>query len=325
MTTEQNIAETFFDRLPGLSAPTTISNPHESDAALATPHLVLAPQGQNLHDLTAKYREAQEYLAPLRRKGTAQLHDLDSLVAWANRHKGPSSVLYADDGKSPSLTCIADYNGAGAPATDPFGRDPSASHGRHRGHYAFPLSREWTVWTKVSGEALTPGEFGEFIEANAKDLLDPTPALLRHMHTEYIEPWEQRMIDIAQQLQGRFGQYATLVQLSREFTVNERADLNVTLDRDSGASSIQFLNEHQAPDGSPIRIPNLFLIAVPVFDHGDLWRVPVRFRYRKAGAGVKFIMSLHQPEVVFREAVDEALSAAASATGLPLFRGKPEA
>lgn len=326
MTTEpKNIAETFFERLPGTTAPVTICDPSDADSAPTVPHIITAPQGVNVHDLTQKWRDAQEWLQPMRRRGTAELHDLASVIAWANRHKGPSSVLFADVGATPTLTCIADYHGAGEPVMDQLRRDPAASHCRHRATYAFPLSREWKTWGAISGKALKSDEFGEFIEANAKDLLDPTAALLRPLHTEQIEPWEQRMIEIAQQLQGRFGQYATLVQLAREFTVNERADLTVKLDRDSGESSIQFINEHQAPDGTPIRIPNLFLIAIPVFDNGDLWRVPVRFRYRKAGSGVAFIMSLHQPDVVFREAVDEALAAAAAGTGLPMFRGKPEA
>ena len=134
-----------------------------------------------------------------------------------------------------------------------------------------------------------------------------------------------RMINIARQIQGRFGQYQTLIQLARNFQVNEVSNITATLNRDTGESSIQFLNEHRQPDGSAVQIPNLFMIAIPIFEHGAHYRIPVRFRYRKSGADVKFVFTLHNADECLRDAVDEALARAVTETALPLFRGKAEA
>lgn len=336
--TETNLLEGLLARLFKPREPVCLS--HGEDAT-TTPslHIAALPSDMTKLDLTADLDKIATKLQPWRRTGTARLADLDSLITWANRHKGPTSALFAKvtsqqqktpDGQvssilQPELTCIADYIGSGAPVIDATSRDPNSSHMQHRGTYAFPLSAEWKIWTAISGTAMSGPELGEFVEANAKDLLDPTPNILEgRISARDAEQWEIDMIQIARQISGRFGQYQTLIQLARNFQVHEVSNVSASMNRDSGESAIQFLNEHQQPDGSPVSIPNLFMIAIPVFEHGAAYRIPVRFRYRKAGASVKFIFTLHNADVCFRDAVDEALARASSETGLPLFRGSPE-
>lgn len=321
---EENILQTALAQLvKPREATDLITHTAEGNAPIA--HLAAVPNDMSVRDLSPEIEKIATKLQPWRRTGTAQLSDLDSLINWANRNKGPTSALFAEDGKSPRLTCIADYLGGGAPVMDEFTRDPKSSHMRHRAVYPFPLSPEWKIWTAISGNPQSGPELGEFVEANAKDLLDPTSALLSDTPgARGIEDWEIRMIEIARQLQGRFGQYQTLIQLARNFQVNEVSNVAASMNRDSGESSIQFLNEHQQPDGSPVAIPNLFMIAIPIFEHGAHYRIPVRFRYRKAGATLKFIFTLHNADVCLRDAVDEALARAVAETELPLFRGTPE-
>ena len=69
---------------------------------------------------------------------------------------------------------------------------------------------------------------------------------------------------------------------------------------------------------------NLIIITIPVFLNGAPYRMPVRFRYRKAGSAVKFTLSIYNPERAFEAAFDEALKIAEEATELPIFRGHPE-
>lgn len=324
--TAENIAQTLLAALVAARDPFTLLD-HTAKGSSPNAFLAAVPNDMTVRDLTPEIEKLATKLQPWRRTGTAKLTDLDSLIAWVNRHKGATSALFATVTGQPSLTCIADYLGEGAPIIDPTSRDPKASHMQHRAHYAFPLSDEWKIWKAVSAQTngLTGGELGEFVEANAKDLLDPTPNLLADTPgARGVEDWEIKMIEVARQLQGRFGQYQTLIQLARNFQVNEVSNVTASLNRDSGESSIQFLNEHQQPDGTPVSIPNLFMIAIPIFENGAFYRIPVRFRYRKAGATVKFIFTLHNADVCFRDAVDQALQRATDETALPLFRGTPE-
>lgn len=323
--TEKNILETAIEQISKGRVPMQLLNMCPKDEHPLA-HLAAVPNDMTVRDLSPEIDRLLTKLQPWRRTGTAHLTDLDSLIAWTIRHRGETSALFAEDGAQPKLTCIADYLGAGAPVIDPADRDPKASHMQHRATYAFPLSAEWQTWNRISGEPLSGAALGEFVEANAKDLLEPTPNLLNGTPgARGVEEWEVRMIDIARQLQGRFGQYQTLIQLARNFQINEVSNITASLNRDTGESSIQFLNEHRQPDGSAVQIPNLFMIAIPIFEHGAHYRIPVRFRYRKAGQDVKFIFTLHNAADCLRDAVDEALAKAKAETGLPLFRGKPEA
>lgn len=297
----------------------------ETHLASESPQMRVVAIQDNMReiDLSDRLDKLETKLAPWRRTGTAQMQDLESLIAWANRNKGDSSALFATVSATPSLTCIADYHHSGAPVTDHISRDPTASHCRHRANYTFPLSQEWVIWTKQSGGLMNKAELGAFVEANAKDMLTPSAALINN--TDQQEAWERNMQLVAQAVRGRFGTPDTLINLSRRFEVNETSNITTSRNPDTGETSFTFVNQHQQPDGSPVQIANLFLIALPVFENGALYRLPVRFRYQKSGAEVKFALTLHNPDLALRDAVEEALTEAKEKTSLPLFRGTPEA
>ena len=319
----QNAAETMRDIMADIGHHEAIDAPGDLDLTKA--HLVTLPNHRKVENLTQHHRSALEYLKPARRSGTAKLKDLDSLILWANRFKGETSALFANPEMSaPSLTCIADYHGAGP--IDPLSPtgDPSARHCHHRAVYNFPLSKEWQAWMRISGAALDKDEMGEHIESHAKDIMNPTPSLLSLRESDENQPWENRLIQTARQIEGHYGQLSRLLAMSRRFQVYETSDLTVKTNRDTGESEIQFLNEHKDADGAPLSVPNLIIITIPVFLNGAPYRMPVRFRYRKSGSTVKFILSIYNPEKVFDAAFDEALQQAVDATELPLFQGLPE-
>lgn len=320
----ENVAETMRRAIEDLTHHKHI-HPEEG-YSLDSPVLITVPNGRTVSDVTDIYRQTAEYFKPARRRGKARLDDLTSLIRWANRFKGHTSVLFArPDMAAPALTCIADYHGSGAAEPEnPFG-DPAARHLSHTGVYNFPLSDEWKVWMGVNGNPLDKDQMGEFIEANAKDVMDPTPAIISGKSDEKHQLWENRLVETARQIDGRYGQLGHLLAMSRQFAVHEVSNLTVTSNRDTGEASIQFLNEHRAPDGKPLSIPNLIIIAIPVFMGGAAYRMPVRFRYRKTGGQVKFILSIYNPERAFKDAFDEATARAEAETELPLFLGTPEA
>lgn len=287
--------------------------------------LITTPQQRRVDDLTATYRAAAQVLKPWLRKGTARLATLESLIAWANRNKGETSVLYAHpDQAAPSLTCIANYHSAGPASLDGLTPDATAQRCDHRGVYAFPVSKEWQRWTKISGQPMDKDEMGQFIDDNAKDFYPVPPSLLNPGTVEPHDAVEERLLEVAEKIGGRFGQHLKLVEMARVFQVHEVSNLAVTSNRDSGESTISFVNEHRDTDGRPLSIPNLFLIAIPVFESGVPYRLPVRFQYRKTGSAIKFTLTVYDPQRAFDDAFNEAVNHAAIATDLPLFAGQPE-
>lgn len=321
----ENPGQTVEKLMRDIGKTETIVGPKKGGTSAVThPFVVTVPKGRTVQDLTNMVIAAAEFHKPLRRRGTARLSDLQSLIDWANRFKGPSSALFVDPAATaPALQCIADYHGAG-PVSIADDGDPTASHCAHRAIYSFPLSKEWHRWMAVSDNPLDKDDMGEFIEANAKDVMDPTPALLTLDDAAAKEPWETRLMATARQIEGRYGQLHQLLAMSRQFQVHEKSNLTVTSNRDTGEQTVQFVNEHSTPDGQPLKLPNLIIIAIPVFDGGAPYRLTVRFRYRKIGGTVKFIFSIYDPQRAFDKALNEAVTEARDKTELPLFRGGPE-
>lgn len=324
--TPENIAQTVA-KIMLLVSEVNVLDSDKTARNLDHPLLMAVPSGQEVKDFTAQLRAAQSLLKPFQRKGTAQLTTLDSLITWANRFKAENSVLYAlNDGEKPSLTCIADYHLAGAASIDPTSGDPAARHGAHRARYSFPLSRQWLAWIGVSGKGLSGVEMGEFLENNILDVIDP-PLSLTSPGIAGSEASEAdlRLIDIARRLDGGYGNGAQMLGMAKSFTVNEAADYTVANNSTTGEQTIQIKSEHLDGAGQPIRVPKLFLIAIPVFENGPPYRLPVRFQYRKAGPTVKFFLTVHDPKHAKDHAFDEAVTHAAASTGMPLLMGIPEA
>lgn len=319
----ENPAQTMREAMEKLGHHDPIDTPAGFD--LTKSHLVTVPDHRTVKDLTSDHRAAAQFLKPARRTGTAKLKDLASLIGWANRFKGETSALFANPNMAaPTLTCIADYHASGPVDVTNTAGDATARHCHHRAVYDFPLSEEWKAWMAISGTPLEKDDLGEFIEAQAKDIMDPTPAVLKGINSDQNQPWENRLIQTAAQIEGRYGQLTQLLAMSKQFQVFETSDLKVSTNRDTGESEIQFLNEHKTADGKPLNIPNLIIIAIPVFLGGAPYRMSVRFRYRKMGGQVKFILSMYNPEKAFEAAFDEALATATLDTDLPLFMGQPE-
>jgi len=268
----ENPAETMRDVMAQICKHEEIATPI-GDGKLTEAHLITVPEKRRIEDVTSRHRDAAQYFKPARRKGTARFADLQSIIAWANRFKGDTSALFANpDMNAPTLTCIADYHDAGPVDVTAATGDPSARHCHHRAIYDFPLSEEWKAWMGVSGKPLNKDNLGEFIEAQAKDIMDPSPAILKGGITTKNQPWENRLIETAQKIEGRYGQLTQLLAMSKQFQVHETSNLTVKTNRDSGEQEIQFVNEHKAPDGKPLQIPNLIIIAIPVFMGGAPYR-----------------------------------------------------
>lgn len=320
----ENTAQTMRSVMEEISNHDAVATPDGAD--LTKPVLVSLPNKRTISNLTDAHISAQEFLKPTRRRGTARLDDLKSLIAWANRFKSEETVLFAKpDMSAPTLQCIADYHCEGPLTLDTETGDPKARHLKHRALYSFPLSEDWTAWNAISGVPLEKDDLGEFIEAQAKDIMDPTPAIIKGVENTANADWENRMIQTAAKIEGRFGQLTKLLAMSKQFQVFESSDLAIKTNRDTGESEIQFLNEHKDADGKPLKIPNLIIIAIPVFMGGAPYRMAVRFRYRKMAGQVKFILSIYNPEKAFEAAFNEAVEKATEETKLPTFMGSPEA
>jgi uncharacterized protein YfdQ (DUF2303 family) len=251
-----------------------------------------------------------EYLpAPERRKGVATAHDLDSLIAHVNRFKDDNSALFADgtDG-SPALIGVINYHRAGAETGD------EARFGDHRVVYRFPLSDEWAAWTANNGQRMSQADFAEFLENRILDVAPPPSE----------KKADDPLAEIAKTLGGTFASASRLLELSRGLAISAKINAKGAINLSTGEAQITFDETHADGRGAPLKVPNLFAIAIPVFRQGAVYRIPVRLRYRLLAGAVSWSYELYRADKAFDHAFREAASKAQKDTGLPLFYGTPE-
>ena len=271
---------------------------------------------------------------PRERGGTAKLHVLESFIAHANRFKSENSALFADSNISaPKLTSVLDYHPEGPESGKAL--EANARHCHHRGVYAFPLSEEYQAWLKLNGAKLSQQDFAEFLEDRINDVILPPSILADHTQGDTIpadklggdsgQPTQdEQLAAMVNRLGGSIATPQKLLELSRGLQVYAQESVRNATNLSSGEVSLQFTTEHTDADGKAITIPNLFLIAIPIFEGGDLWRLIVRLRYRRASSAIVWHYEIYRLRESFREAFKEACVTAREETDLPLFYGSDE-
>ncbi len=267
--------------------------------------VLLAPQGVEVKSMKPFL---DEYLtAPERRKGTAKVAELASFIEHVNRFKDADSVIFADPlTTAPSLTAVLDYHRAG--------HDGHPRFGQHRTVYNFPVSDEWTAWTKKNATQMTQADFAAFLEDRITDV-----TLIE------VEDLGEGVKDFARKLGVDFAPPQKLIELSRGLSVNVGAAVRNAQNLQSGEAAVSFVTEHKDTDGKPLRVPGAFLIAVPVFRSGVPYVIAARLRYRLSGPSITWFYELHRTDLIFKDAFEEACKTAREKTSLPLLVGAPEA
>lgn len=245
--------------------------------------------------------------APRRRKGAAALETLESLIDHVNRFSDPDSALFAEASPThPKITALFNYHCIGA--------DSPARFGDHRSVYAFPISEEWEAWKAHNGKVMPMGEFAAFIEdrlVDVQQILD-------------LEELPEDVRAFAKTFDTGIASPAKLLEMSRGMQVNEASVVKQVQNLSTGEAQIVFESTHSDAAGQPIKMPGMFVLAIPVFKLGALYRIAARLRYRKMSSGLHFWFDLWRPDRSFDHAFREACVRAQVETNLPLFFGKPE-
>lgn len=263
-------------------------------------HLVVGKNRQVI-DLRTVFDATR--IAPVRRKGTARHQTLKSFIAHVLRFKDAGSAVFAEIGEAPKLVGILDYHPAGA--------DSAPRFGQHRSEYSFPLSEQWKAWFGQNGETMDQAQFAEFIENRILDVAAP-------------EGMGETSTAIAKKLGQSFASPQKLLELSRGLQIREGSTVQNAKNLSTGEVQIQFSTSHTDERGEPLKVPGLFLLAIPVFEAGQHYEIAVRLRYRLSQGRISWFFEMHSADVVLRDAVEEACTTVEKETALPVFRGSPE-
>lgn len=273
--------------------------------------LIALPKGLELHDPMKYIRAEQDEIrnAPKRRTGTAVMTDLPSFIAHVRRFADADTAIFAMRNEtSPSLTGVLDYHRQTAEGAPRFGK--------HRTHYAFPLSVSWQAWAEVDGKPMSQADFAAFLEEQVMDIMAPP--------TDGRGDAGALALDLVSMVGGSIAGPTTMLETARGLRIVENSEVANAQNLATGEVEMVFRTEHKDGSGQKLNVPTLFVIQTPVFDGGAAYRVPIRVRYRKREGTIIWFMTRYRPDLVFVDAFDQAVKQVRDETGLPVLMGTPE-
>lgn len=277
--------------------------------ALDKAGVLLVPDGMTSLDLLPILERLADQ--PRRRRGTVAVHDLESLVELCERFKDDQSAVFASmEGGTPLMTAIFDYHQSGGPGVG------KPRFGEHRAVYRFPLSVEWQAWHGQDGKMMTQIEFAEFIENHIGEIV-PVPV----GEEGALAP---ETLALQQMLGGSFAPPNRMMEIAKGLAMKEGVSVKGFTSLPTGEARMEFITQHTDQDGKPLNVPTLFLICIPIFEAGALYRIAVRLRYRLRDGRVNWAFQMYRADRAIRHAFDEARGVAAQGTELPVYSGIPE-
>lgn len=236
----------------------------------------------DVHELDAKRAPA-----PDRRKGVAQLDELDSFVDYVNRYKSDDAVAWADSERFTVSTVFNEH--PPGPELD------SAGYRDHRAVYACPRSQEWIDWTSKDGKPMSQIAFGDWIEQHLDDLAGPNATL-----PDFPKPTE-------------------VLEMARKLSINIGGTFKREINPTTGEGTLISKQEHSQDS---TKIPRAFLLKIPVFMNGTAYYVEARVRFALGEQGPAFQYTMHNRLLIERDAFGEVRAAVASRCSIPVLAGK---
>ncbi len=284
------------------------------DDGMTVPVLIL-PDGRTATSIQPFIDEIRDH--PKRRKGTSAMQDLDSFVAMTNRFKSDFSAVFGTcnaESADLSLTTVFDYH-------DPSeNKDGIPRFMDHKCIYRFPVSDEWKAWMSMNDNWLDQNQFAEFLEEHIIDVAAPPAFDSKPDMTEF----DKHLLNLVSTLESKFTGPSGILELSRGLIIRTEEKFESRQKLSTGELSITFSNEHRDEQGGKLKVPDLFLINIPVFKNGANYLIPVRLRFRKDGAKLVWKFLLHRTELIVNHAFEEGCAKVKDETKLPLFIGYPE-
>lgn len=261
-----------------------------------TKGLLIAPASMSVAEV--KQFIDKERLWPEALKGHTSLHKCQSFIDYTNRYKAESSAIFynQDDQK---VTCIFDCATISMP-----------SYERHTADYAFPFSDELKEWKEHDGDVMSQVDFAFFIEKNVLDLADPD----KTAESEALK-------EIRLRIGGHFAAVSKMVELSRGISIHSDERATVKYDPNTGESTVDFSSEHTDAAGDKVKVPNMFLIVIPILKGGKAYQLPCRLRHRLKNGQIIWWYEVIDLDKAIEAAINEELDQIKDKIGLPVFYG----
>lgn len=267
------------DIVAAINAGTALAGPQKSPLSDGVPFVVV-PEGYEVQHLS------ERDVLPHRPQGTVKLRDAASFIAYFNRQKLNSSLIYASLDPAVILGVIDDHFASGMQL-----ENGGANWRAYRVQFGVPASREWKVWNEVNRKQMSQLSFAEFLEDNLPDIVSPTGS---------------DMLSIALNFEAsKGGNFVSSTKL-QDGSVNFlwREDVNAT--------------------GNKITMPSEIVLELPVFENGAKYSITARLKFRVKDGALTIWYELVRPHKVLEDAFRAIWSEIEEKTETKILLGSPE-
>lgn len=172
------------------------------------------------------------------------------------------------------------------------GHNDGAAWREHAARYTCAASTEWKTWDMANKIKMTQADFAQFIEDNLPDILAPAAA--------------------------------DILEIARGLQAKKNVNFASALRLDNGDVQFTYEDKTEATAGKgQLKVPEKFVIAIPVFQGGPAYSIEARLRYRIADGQLAMWYDLLRPHKSREHALDEIREFISNETQLPILTGNP--
>ncbi len=219
---------------------------------------------------------------PNRKKGTLSFFDEDSFVAAVDQEKTLETWVFGTISPA-KFTAIFNYHGE------------APGWGDYKAEYACPHSEEWKIWAGHSFVRMSQKEFAEFIGSNLPD------------------------INFGD---GKYPSGAQMLEVACTFSAKSNVKFSSGVRLANGNIDFRFEEKTEAKARGGFLVPELFNIAIPVFENGELYAIEARFRYRIESGKLSVWYELVRSHKVLQHAVKILWQSIETKINRKIFMGK---
>lgn len=266
----KDAAEIIRDLALAVVTPQTVSLDQFNDAA-PTHHGYRLPNGElKIADVSA-YMKSPRFLS-----GVPSFDDMESFCEYVNDFKIEGTRIFFDKNTS-TFTAVFDYQTKDLP-----------KWGRNNATLRLQFSEQWNLWLERNGRYFSQEEFGEFLQENDIDVIDPNSA--------------------------------DLLEASMDFAANKSTTFREATRLRDGTVRFEF-NEELKPT-SAIVLPQTIKLSIPVFYNEQLQPVNLRLRYKIDGQRLKLAYEFIRSKRTIDEAAAVIVNQVSVTTGTTVHLGR---
>ncbi|MBI3096378.1 MAG: DUF2303 family protein [Rhodocyclales bacterium] len=232
---------------------------------------------------------------PTRKRGTLQMHDVDSFIATLKRHGSLATCnIYLDvDYAANKVHAIAIFNDHGDGVGQPGWRD-------FRCTFQPRFGEEWKRWTGNHKQPMEQVKFAHFLEENIGDIVTVQDTKL---------PSGADMLT-----------FVTALTETRKVKYGSGVNLQ------NGMVQIEFVEEGDKGTAGKLEIFREFAIGVRPFFNGDAYQVRAYLRYRidRNTGAIAFWYELQRHDKALEDASRAVIEKIRAEAGATVVFGKPE-